>query len=201
MSAPGQLVPVVSQARSLAAIAFAVMLAMLAPREGVSQSIDQKFWVTNGPVRTVVASAGTVYIGGFFDQVGPATGSGVPVAAGSGAPLASYPRVTGSVAAVAADGAGGWYIGGRFTAVGGIARAGLAHVASDGALSAWAPQANRVVSALSDSWCYWPPAAVHDVARGSVPATNASMRTPGVPGGAGRPPASTGTKTMLAGTG
>jgi hypothetical protein len=43
--------------------------------------------------------------------------------------------------------------------------------------------------------------AAQAVSRGSVPATKASMRTPGVPGVATRPSSSTGTKTMLPGMG
>ena len=46
-----------------------------------------------------------------------------------------------------------------------------------------------------------PPTAAPLCALGSVPATNASMRTPASPGMAGWPSASTGTNTMLAGTG
>src|SRR5262249_26385918 len=45
------------------------------------------------------------------------------------------------------------------------------------------------------------PAEAARSARGSVPATKDSMRTPGVPGRPGRPISSTGTKTMLPGIG
>src|SRR6185503_20568494 len=91
---------------------------------GSAQQVRQDFYVT-GPNSTVYAmakSGNTLYIGGNFSQVGPPTGSGVPVDPATGLPSGNFPRVTGTVHAVVPDGSGGWYIGGDFTAVGGISR-------------------------------------------------------------------------------
>src|SRR5439155_11662631 len=103
----------------------------------------------NGTVNAAVLSGGTLYIGGAFTQVGPATGGGVPIDATNGAPVSGFPKVLGSVAAVAPDGSGGWYIGGSFTSVGGISRSNIAHVLPDHSVSAWNPNADGAVSALA----------------------------------------------------
>src|SRR5882762_9914604 len=93
---------------------------------GSAQGIDENLWVTNGTVRTVVRDGGTIYVGGGFSQVGPATGPAVPIDAGTGALPPAFPKVAGSrVFAVVSDGTGGWYIGGSFTAVGGVPRSNL----------------------------------------------------------------------------
>ena len=119
--------------------------------EATAQSIQQDFYVTNGSVNAAVLSGGTLYIGGTFTQVGPATGGGVPIDATSGAPVSGFPKVVGSVAAVAPDGSGGWYIGGSFTSVGGAPRSNVAHVLADFTVSAWNPNADGAVSALAVS--------------------------------------------------
>jgi hypothetical protein len=106
--------------------------------------------ITDGTVNAVTVSGNTVYVGGSFSHIGPATGSALPLDAASGQPL-TLPRVAGDVYAVAPDGAGGWYLGGRFTAVGGLARPNLAHVLADGSVSPWAPIANDMVFTLAVS--------------------------------------------------
>ncbi|HET9233879.1 MAG TPA: hypothetical protein VFP10_07050, partial [Candidatus Eisenbacteria bacterium] len=42
----------------------------------LAQTVDPNLWVTNGPVSSVVHDGGTIYIGGNFTRVGPATGGG-----------------------------------------------------------------------------------------------------------------------------
>src|SRR5437016_1884977 len=96
----------------------------------------------------MVAVGNTLYFGGAFSQVGPATGSGVPIDSTSGAPTSGFPKVVGSVSTVAADGSGGWFIGGNFTSVGGVPRSNIAHVMADNTVSAWNPIANDVVNTL-----------------------------------------------------
>ena len=44
-------------------------------------------WVTNGDVNSVFQAGGRIYLGGDFDQVGPGTGSGVPLDPTSGAQI------------------------------------------------------------------------------------------------------------------
>ncbi len=105
---------------------------------------------TDGTVNAMVRSGNTIYVGGSFQHVGPATGGAVPIDATTGLP-ASLPRVTGSVGAVASDGAGGWYLGGTFSHVGGQPRTNLAHVLADGTLDPWNPVTNGAVQAIAIS--------------------------------------------------
>ncbi len=118
-----------------------VLLALLgAARMASAQSVDSTLWVTNGAVNAIVSDAGTIYIGGQFSRVGPATGSGVPLHATSGAPIAGFPKVAGIVRTIVPDGAGGWYLGGSFTSVGGVPRSGVAHLAADLSVTSWNPR-------------------------------------------------------------
>ena len=138
--------------RRLALLAAHLMLLLLTTA-GIAhaQPVRQDFWAPNGTVNAAVVSGSTLYVGGEFRRVGPVTGSGVPIDAATGAPLAGFPPVDGCVYAAASDGAGGWYIGGAFTAVGGLARTNLAHVLSDMTLAPWDPQPNNTVAAIAVS--------------------------------------------------
>src|SRR2546425_1928315 len=120
---------------------------------GLAQTVDTTLWVTNptGYVSSIVRDRGTIYIGGLFWQVGPATGSGVAVDLSAAAAMQPYPKVAGVVNAVAPDGSGGWYLGGQFTGVRGQLRNNLAHLDADGTLTAWNPNANGSVRALAVS--------------------------------------------------
>src|SRR5438094_9899982 len=127
-----------------AALALVVSLAIVAaaPAAGWAQSVRTDFWITNGQVNAQVLRGNTLYVGGSFSFVGPVTGAGVPVDAGTGAPASGFPAVNGSVMSAVPDGAGGWFIGGQFTSVGTSVRANLAHVLSDLSVSAWNPGAD-----------------------------------------------------------
>jgi len=114
---------------------------------GYAQTINPNHWVTNGEVRAIVSHEGTTYVGGNFTQVGPATGSAVPVDASSGTLPANFPKVGGTVYAVAGY-ATGWYLGGQFTSVGGQPRSNIAFVNSDLTVSSWNPGIDGPVYAL-----------------------------------------------------
>src|SRR5439155_22916259 len=125
---------------------------LLSPASVVlAQTVDTTLWVANGQVLSVVCDGWTIYIGGGFTHVGPATGSGLALDAITGAAQQPYPKVAGGVYAVAPDGSGGWYLGGTFTAVRGQPRNNLAHLDADGNLTAWNPNANYDVRALAVS--------------------------------------------------
>ena len=109
-----------------APLLFAALLIGRAPN-AVGQTVDPNLPVTDGQVRAMVRSGNTLFIGGDFSRVGPATGCLVPIDAASAVPL-SLPMVAGEVHEVAPDGAGGWYVGGLFSSVAGVPRANLAHV-------------------------------------------------------------------------
>ena len=109
---------------------------------------------SNGVVHAISEpdSQGTRYLGGgftAFDSWG--TGGGGLVDNQTGLVNASFPKVTGTVWASAADGSGGFYIGGLFTAVNGTTRNNLAHINSDGSLDTWNPIANGAVYSLAVS--------------------------------------------------
>ncbi len=136
--------------RAFLALGLAACLAVIAGT-AFAQAIDSRLWVTNGSVNSVVRSGQTIYLGGLFDRIGPASGGGVPFNLSSGSAAASFPQVAGAVYAVASDAAGGWYIGGSFTSVGGQPRVNLAHVASDLSVTAWAPNPDTAVAAIAVS--------------------------------------------------
>jgi hypothetical protein len=125
-----------------------VSAVLLSPRVAPAQSVRQDLCVTHGTVRAVATSGNTIHTGGDFTQVGPATGSAVPLDATTGQPL-SLPKLSGTVNAVAPDGSGGWYLGGSFNYVGGAPRSNLAHIESNGTVSAWNRGANSSVNALT----------------------------------------------------
>lgn len=133
-----------------AARILALILALVgaAPTFSRAQIVDSNLWVTDGPVQSVVPSASTLYIGGDFNLVGPATGAAVAVDAGTAAAQEPYPLVTGTVYAVAPDGLGGWYIGGNFQTAQSRTRRNLAHVNAVGQVTAWNPNANGIVRAI-----------------------------------------------------
>jgi len=145
----------VSPAGTFAIVALAVgAIGLLGPDRAQAQSSipREETWVTNGSVHAIIAAGKTVYIGGGVSYVGPNTGSGVPLNAATGQPVARFPRVNGRVLACASDGTGGWYIGGDFTRVGALTRNRIAHILSDGSVDAtYNPNANKTVYALAVS--------------------------------------------------
>ncbi len=120
--------------------------------DGVVVSCAVDNWVTNGSVRAsaLSADAGTLYMAGDFNYVGPRTGGFVPIESATGAVTGNFPIVDGVVSASVADGSGGWFIGGTFERVGSTARMNLAHIRADGSLdSAWNPGVDGAVWTLA----------------------------------------------------
>src|SRR3954453_16467902 len=113
--------------------------------------------VTDGHISALARSGDTLYIAGFFNQIGPATGPGVLLSAATGTRSTSFPAVSGAgtsglsprVLAVLGDGTGGLWIGGDFTALGGTPRPYLAHVLAGGSVDAAMPAPNGAVRALA----------------------------------------------------
>jgi trimeric autotransporter adhesin len=93
---------------------------------------DQRFWLTDGPVNAILATNGTVYIGGDFSYIGPRTGPAALFDQATGGLLVSTaPRINGLVKAVVSDGSGGWFIGGTFTRIGTQNITNVAHLNPD----------------------------------------------------------------------
>jgi hypothetical protein len=123
--------------RSSRSVLPAALLATLIPLSAHAQSARNDFWVPNAGVNAVAISNNTIYLGGYFTQVGPPTGSFLGFDTATGAAIQPYPGVVGFVRAIASDGAGGWYVGGEFTSVQGQARDGLAQIDANGHLTSF----------------------------------------------------------------
>src|SRR5215831_4948002 len=126
----------------LSCILLTATLSMACTSLALAQTVDTTLWIANGPIQTIVRDGATIYIGGLFSQVGPATGCWVPVDQATGIVEQPFPKVTGTVSAAAPDGSGGWYLAGAFSAIGGQPRNNLAHVDANGNLLPWNPNAN-----------------------------------------------------------
>ena len=100
---------------------------------------DPSLFGADGNVVSMARSGSTLYIAGSFRSVGENSGGFVPVDGRTGQTVRPFPKVAGSVYAMAPDGAGGWYIGGEFTAVAGKPRSCVAQVRADGSVSEWNP--------------------------------------------------------------
>ncbi|MDP3831819.1 MAG: hypothetical protein Q8Q47_11145, partial [Ignavibacteriaceae bacterium] len=95
---------------------FAIVIVLL-QSSALAQPLDQNFPVTNGGIDVMHQDGNTLYIGGYFNYVGPNTGRGVFLDINSGSYDANFPKVNGDVYACISDNKGGWYIGGTFTKV------------------------------------------------------------------------------------
>ncbi len=132
--------------------ALTALIAVFFAASSAAVDLRDEVWVSDGPVYAslVDANADTLFLGGEFSYLGPATGAGVGIdPAGVGAVNFSFAHVNGPVHAVTADGGGGWFIGGEFSRAGDQARANLAHIDASGTVTAWAPETDGAVRALA----------------------------------------------------
>lgn len=121
---------------------FVMALALglgMSPSTGHATIAVRDLWATDGEVRAVAQANNTLYVGGTFSHVGPATGSAVALDPVTAVARAPYPKVAGTARAVVPDGNGGWYIGGSFTALQGKRRDNLAHIDANGLVTSWNP--------------------------------------------------------------
>jgi hypothetical protein len=114
------------------------------PRWRPSESLLEQFWIPDEPLEALAADSDTIYLGGRFGLVGPYTGSAPRIELETGAPDATWPKLDGSVFAIADDGSGGFFIGGDFTEVDGVAHRGLVHIGSDGLPASWNLKISKV---------------------------------------------------------
>ena len=134
------------------------LIATLLPRSSDAQALLGQIPVTNGglgdgsgKVSAIAKAGNTVYVGGNFDYIGPATGGAALLDPVTGAPSSALPKIDGSVVAIAPDGAGGWYLGGNFHNVGGTPHNYVAHVRADLSIDGWSPSVSTSVRALAVS--------------------------------------------------
>lgn len=136
----------------------ALLLSLAGLMLGTSPKVDAqasaapevRFWRPNGPVLALLVTNQTVYLGGSFSYVGPATGPAALASLETGELRPGFPLVEGVVACAAPDGQGGWFIGGNFSRVGGLVRSNLAHVRADLSVNpAWNPLPNGTNNAIA----------------------------------------------------
>lgn len=125
-----------------------IPLLLLFPFLAQGQTFDQQFWGTNGKVNSLVKEGNSLYVGGSFDYIGPATGHTAILDPATNDIVSGFPVVNGSVESIIPDGKGGWFIGGAFTKVGAASVTNLAHIYSNNSVSAWNPSPNGDVSCL-----------------------------------------------------
>jgi len=119
-----------------------------------AQSEDHRTqnWIPNSSISRLEHSNGYTMLSGFFDQVGPYTGSAVVTNATTGVVDASMPKVNGDVYVVAPDGTGGWYLGGYFDGVDTVKIQNLVHIKSDKTVDRnWKPNPDNSPSVLTVS--------------------------------------------------
>lgn len=121
-----------------------VLLAALAVGSSRAESQQVDLWGVDNRVFALARIGDTLYVGGAFGRAGPSTGSAVAVSRTDASIRRPFPKVTGYVYSMAADGHGGWFLSGNFTAVGGVPRYCLAHVQNDGSVGSWNPNPNFV---------------------------------------------------------
>jgi flagellar hook capping protein FlgD/beta-propeller uncharacterized protein DUF5122 len=127
---------------------IALTVFSLPPKDTTAQAI-QNGWVTNGNVYTMARSGNTIYLGGYFSRINPATGALIGLDITTGALAQPVPAVVGKVFTVLSDLNGGWYLGGNFTSIQGQPRSNLARLDAAGHLTSWSPSANGTVYALA----------------------------------------------------
>ena len=98
-----------------------------------SQHIQEELWITDGPVNVVDKTDSTVYIGGDFSYVGPATGGWVPIVDSSVASTLSFPSIEAVIKCAVSDGKGGYYVAGArdINETRGIPGNGIIHILPD----------------------------------------------------------------------
>ena len=110
-----------------------------------AQSLDNKFWETDGLVNTVVKRNNKLLIGGKFNYVGPNTGSAVMFNNQTNSILNSELKIMGQVNAIVKDAMGLIYIGGEFESMG---RKNLLVMNPDGSLNSMNISVGGPVKAL-----------------------------------------------------
>lgn len=131
--------------------------ALAAHAAAPSNAARRDFPVPDGPVFTMLATNGTLYMGGSFSQFGVRSGAGVSLDSADLSPRDGQPYVDGAINVVVPDASGGYYIGGEFQSVGGASRPRLAHIRADGTVDLAfnpAPSGSVHTLALSGSTIY-----------------------------------------------
>ena len=107
------------------------------------------FWITDGEVNALLVTNGLVYIGGYFQNVGPQRAFGVEVNANNGVADFGSSKIDGPVTAVTPDGSSGWLIARTVFGADGIGRSRLMRVRTDKSVDpTWDIDSGGIVYAL-----------------------------------------------------
>jgi len=108
---------------------FLWLLCWITVTSSYAQVLKPTRFDINGPVRTIVQSGDTVFVGGDFSQINYNTGRAALFNTTSDVPSQNFPIIDGPIHKTIPDGNGGWYISGSFSyVVNGQTRHYLAHV-------------------------------------------------------------------------
>ena len=130
--------------RALAMVGMATLLLATGARMAAEPSSTPRLdWLFNGDVFSTARIGNTVYVGGSFTSLTPASGvlsRLLMMSPTTGAPIGGLPFVNGEVHTIAPDGTGGYYAYGSFTNIGSMgpryggfpSLARLAHVLANG---------------------------------------------------------------------
>jgi len=124
------------------------LLLLLSAAPAAAQQQRDDLWVTNGEVRALEVFFNSLYIGGSFSRIAPATGTLAAVDRTTGVRTIGSLGIDGTINVLVPDGFGGFYIGGSFTKVLGRPRSNAAWVDAIGNLKPWNPQIDGAVKAL-----------------------------------------------------
>lgn len=103
----------------------------------------------DGRITDMVRLGDRILVRGWFDKIGPYSGSGMPVDPATGERVAA-PLADGQISVSVPDGAGGWYVAGDFRSIGDVRTHGLAHLGPDGTPDpSFTHRVNGLVSALA----------------------------------------------------
>ncbi len=90
----------------------AIAALFVVPPQAFAQSLGPPLstWAPNGGVRALALDGHTLYVGGEFDVVGPATGSFGVADASNATTITTGAAIADATSAIVADGAGGWFV-------------------------------------------------------------------------------------------
>ncbi|MFY8020396.1 MAG: T9SS type A sorting domain-containing protein [Bacteroidia bacterium] len=123
---------------------FAIII-LSAFQNSIAQSLENKFWETDGLVNAVIKRNDQLLLGGKFSYIGPNTGSAIMFNAQNNVIYNSEVKIVGAVHALVRDEAGHVYIGGEFESMG---RKNLLVLNPDGTLNSLNIPINGPVKAL-----------------------------------------------------
>lgn len=126
-------------------ILLAVTIFISAFQLTLAQSLDNKFWETDGVVNTVIKRNNKLLLGGKFNYIGPNTGSAIMFNSLNNEIYNSNIKIHGQVNTVVRDADGRVYVGGEFEASG---RKNLLVMNADGSLNSMNIPVDGPVKAL-----------------------------------------------------